>query len=148
MCARRVARLVCCKVLPRNRKQNSCNSCQDLNSRHRRFYLRGISGMLKSAADKPSDYLSTNQRHVGFDDPAHSYFAAGQALIAFCHCQASDMPWWLSRGPAYPPARSRTGPSKLWTVNRVTAAFFTLRVPLDERNCVPAWVVLFLDQMM
>jgi hypothetical protein len=45
---------------------------------------------LKSAGDKPSDYFSANQRHMGFDKPAIpnvEYLAAVQAVIAFCHCR-------------------------------------------------------------
>jgi hypothetical protein len=42
----------------------------------------------KSAADKPSDYLSANQRHMGFDNSANpnvEYLAAVQAIFDFCH---------------------------------------------------------------
>ncbi|HET9575345.1 MAG TPA: hypothetical protein VFP04_03025, partial [Nitrospira sp.] len=41
----------------------------------------------KSAANKPRDYLSANQRHMGFDKPANPNvdYLAVQAVIALCH---------------------------------------------------------------
>ena len=52
--------------------------------------LRGITPLWwsKSATDKPRDYLSANQRHMGFDEPASpnvEYLAAVQAVFVFCH---------------------------------------------------------------
>src|SRR6516162_2282689 len=48
----------------------------------------------KSAADKPSDYLSTNQRHMGFDKPAHPYLAA----VLVSPCATSRKPVQMMNG--------------------------------------------------
>src|SRR5262245_46048995 len=83
-------------VLPNLAPKSEAKSPQQLPGRESFVivisnYLRSITlaGRSKSAADKPSDYLSANQRHMGFNNPANSYLAAVQALIAFCHRRIS-----------------------------------------------------------
>ena len=80
-----------------------------LHPKHAAFLARLYNS--KSAADKPSDYLSTNQRHMSFDKPAHPYLAAVQALIAFCHYRVSANALTLT-GREFRPARPRASPSK------------------------------------
>src|SRR5262245_10708629 len=52
MCARRVAWLVCCKARTRNRKQNPCNNCQDVNSRRRHLAALLLEGYYPSGVVK------------------------------------------------------------------------------------------------
>jgi hypothetical protein len=112
-------------------------------------YLRSITlaGWSKSAADKPSDYLSANQRHMGLNNPAYPCLAAVQALIAFCHRRISRHALTLT-GTAFRPARLRASLSRWWAANRITAAFCTSRSVRwkEPRSCLGA--VLLLDQMM
>src|SRR5262245_34961846 len=83
-------------VLPNLAPKSEAKSPQQLPGRESFVivisnYLRSITlaGRSKSAADKPSDYLSANQRYMGFNNPANPYLAAVQALIAFCHRRIS-----------------------------------------------------------
>jgi len=46
----------------------------------RRGYRAFTRGVIKVGSRQTSDYLSANQRHLGFDKPPHAYLAGDDRL--------------------------------------------------------------------